>query len=126
TDLGLIWKDSGDFFFHAFSLSSGAPAPGATVKLLDEEGKTLASTTIGADGTAHLPKLKQAKEGEEAPGPKWLVLSAGGDQLTLNFETRNAMEFGRFRINIYGDEEDIVSEDLVESGKQRGLVFTDR
>lgn len=127
TDLGLIWKESGDYFFSAFSLSNGAAVPGATVKLLDEEGKIVATTKVGEDGTARIPKPKEAKEGEEeTAGAKWLVVSTGGDQLTLDFESRNAMEFGRFRINIYGDEEDIVSEDLAESGKQRGFVFSDR
>ena len=127
TDLGLIWKDSGDFFFHTFSLSSAAPMVGATVKLLDEEGKVVAQAKMGADGTARIPKAKPAKEGEdEAPAPKWLIVSTPGDQLALNFENRDSMQFGRFRINVYGDEEDIVSEDLVDSGTYRGLVFSDR
>ncbi len=121
TDLGLVWKDSGDFFFHAFSLTSAQPVAGATIRLLDETGKSVAEAKVAADGTARIPK-----PAEDGVAAKWMVVTAPGDQLALSFDNREALEFGRFRINVWGDEEDIVSEEFSESGKQRGLLFSDR
>lgn len=121
TDLGLVWKDSGDFFFHAFSLTSAQPVAGANIRLLDEAGKTVAEAKVAADGTARIPKPK-----DDAVAAKWMVVTAPSDQLALNFESREALEFGRFRINIWGDEEDIIADEFSESGTQRGLLFSDR
>ena len=39
---------------------------------------------------------------------------------------RGELEFGRFRINVFGEEEDIMRGELVDGGKRRGFLFTDR
>src|SRR5215207_3444656 len=58
TNLGLVWKESGDLFFHAFSLDTAAPAAGATLTMVDDAGQSLATGKFGADGTARMPKKK--------------------------------------------------------------------
>lgn len=122
TDLGLVWKSSGDFFFHAFTLSNAQPASTASLTLLDEAGQTVGSAKFAADGTTRVPKKK-----EEEAEPKWLVLKQGGDQLVVPFDySRDELEFGRFRINVWGDEEDIMLEEMEGGGKERGIMFTDR
>ena len=42
TDLGVVWKQSGDSFLHVFSLTTAAPLSGATVRLLGEDGAKIA------------------------------------------------------------------------------------
>lgn len=39
---------------------------------------------------------------------------------------RGELEFGRFRINVFGEEEDIRADEFVEGGKRRGFLFSDR
>lgn len=34
---------------------------------------------------------------------------------------RGELEFGRFRINVFGEEEDIRADEFVEGGKRRGF-----
>ena len=63
TDLGLVWKDGGDLFFHGFSLANAQPVAGASLTLLDEAGQVLGTTKLAADGTGRLPKKK--KEGKK-------------------------------------------------------------
>ena len=118
TDLGVVWKVNGDSFLHVFSLKTAQPLAGASVRMLDENGTELAATKTAADGTARL-----AKDGEKA---KWLLVSHAGDQHLLRFDSeRGELEFGRFRINVFGEEEDIRTDEFV-GGKRRGFLFTDR
>ena len=119
TDLGVVWKQSGDSFLHVFSLTTAAPVSGASVRLLDETGAEIASLKTAADGTVRVPK--QEKDA------KWLLVSHGEDQHLVRFDSeRGELEFGRFRINVFGEEEDIMHEELVDGGKRRGFLFTDR
>ncbi len=118
TDLGVVWKVSGDSFLHVFSLRTAEALAGASVRMLDEKGEVLAEMKTAADGTVRL-----AKDIENA---KWLLVSHGGDQHLLRFDSeRGELEFGRFRINVFGEEEDIQSGEFV-GGKRRGFLFTDR
>jgi uncharacterized protein YfaS (alpha-2-macroglobulin family) len=118
TDLGVVWKVSGDSFLHVFSLRTAGALAGASVRMLDETGAVLAETKTAADGTARLA--------EGAENAKWLLVSHGGDQHLLAFDSaRGELEFGRFRINVFGEEEDIQSGEFV-AGKKRGFLFTDR
>ena len=119
TDLGVLWKQSGDSFLHVFSLTTAAPVSGATVRLLGEDGAKISELTTGADGTVRVPK--------QDVDAKWLLVSHGEDQHLVRFDSeRGELEFGRFRINVFGEEEDIMHEDLVDGGKRRGFLFTDR
>ena len=127
TDLGLVWKSSGDYFFHAFSMTDAQPVNGATLSLTTADGQTIATTKFAADGTARLPQKKKTGGEEEEAEPKWLTLRNGSDQLTVKFDyDRDQLEFGRFRINVWGDEEDIMTQEMETGGRDRGLLFTDR
>lgn len=121
TDLGVVWKDGADTFLHVFSLASAAPVAAASLRLLDETGALLADAKTAADGTARLPK----KDGQKA---KWLLVSNADDQHLVRFDyERGELDFGRFRVNVWGDEEDLMAyEDLVSAGKRRGFMFSDR
>ena len=119
TDLGISWKEGADRFLYVFSLASASPVEGATIRVLGENGAALASVRTGADGTARVPKSDDAA--------KWMLVSHGGDRHVIRFDwERGDLEFGRFRINVFGEEEDIIAEDLVDAGKRRGFMFTDR
>ncbi|HXR08574.1 MAG TPA: alpha-2-macroglobulin family protein, partial [Candidatus Acidoferrum sp.] len=55
TDLGLAWKSAaGDLDAFVFSQSTGQPAAGATVRLLDDENQVLQESLADAGGLAHL------------------------------------------------------------------------
>ncbi len=119
TDLGVVWKHSDDSFLHVFSLTTAEPVSGATVQLLDENGKKVLDLKTAADGTLRVPK-------QEAE-PKWLLVAKGEDRHLMRFDSeRSELEFGRFRINVFGDEEDIREGEFAEGGKRRGFMFTDR
>jgi uncharacterized protein YfaS (alpha-2-macroglobulin family) len=119
TDLGVMWKQSTDSFLHVFSLTTAEPVAGATVRMLGEDGAKLAEMKTAADGTVRVPKSDDT--------PKWLLVSRGDDQHLMRFDAgREELEFGRFRINVFGEEEDIRQDDLVDGGKRRGFLFTDR
>ncbi len=119
TDLGVLWKRSGDSLLHVFSLTTAQPVSGATVRLLGEDGAKISEMKTAADGTLRVPQ-----QDAEA---KWLLVAKGEDQHLLRFDAeRSELEFGRFRINVFGEEEDIMHEELVAGGKRRGLLFTDR
>lgn len=121
TDLGVVWKDSADTFLHVFSLTTARPAAGASLRLLDEKGGLMAGTKTADDGTARLPKMTDTR-------PKWLLVSLGEDQHLVRFDyERDELEFGRFRVNVWGDEEDLMAfEDSVSAGERRGFMFSDR
>ena len=118
TDVGVVWKGSVGGFAQAFSLNSGKPIAGAKFALLDEKGVSLAAATSAADGTARLPKVEDAE---------WLAVTSGDDQQLVPFGgERHEMEFGRFRINMWGDEEDVYDFGGEEGGEMRGTMFSDR
>lgn len=122
TDLGLLWKTSGDSFFHVFSLTTAQPVAGAAVKLVDAEGNLIRETKVGRDGVGRLPAPE-----EDAAATRWMLVSVpGGEQLVMDMDRTPDLEFGRFRINVWGDEEDIVAIDYADSAKQRGFLFSDR
>src|SRR5262249_27868785 len=121
TDLGVVWKTGADNFLHVFSLTTAQPVSGATVRLLGEDGAKISEVKTGADGTVRVPK-----KDEEATA-KWLLVAHGEDQHLMRFDSeRGELEFGRFRINVFGEEEDIRTDELVDGGKRRGFLFTDR
>lgn len=67
------------------------------------------------------------KQDENAVAAKWLLVSKGEDQHLMRFDSeRGELEFGRFRINVFGEEEDIRADEFVEGGKRRGFLFSDR
>ncbi len=118
TDIGVIWKGGAGGFAQAFSLQTGKPIAGAKLVMLDEKGAQLAAATSAADGTARLPKVE---------GGEWLAVTSGDDQQLVPFgEERRELEFGRFRINMWGDEEDVYDFGGEEGGKMRGTMFSDR
>jgi alpha-2-macroglobulin len=118
TNLGVIWKGGAGGFAQVFSLQTGKPVAGAKVALLDEKGASLASATSAADGTARLPKAEKSE---------WLAVTFGDDQQLVPFgDERRELEFGRFRINMWGDEEDIYDFGGEEGGTLRGTMFSDR
>ncbi len=119
TDLGVLWKESSDLFLHVFSHATAQAQAGATVQLLGEKGEVIAQTKTAPDGTARLAK--------PTVGAQWLLVSHGEDHHLVNFQSdRGELEFGRFRINVWGDEEDIMSGEPANGSKERGLMFTDR
>ena len=119
TDLGVVWKQGGDSFLHVFSLTTAEPVSGATLQLLDEKGAKVMDLKTAADGTVRVPK--------QDPEPKWLLISRGEDRHLMRFDSeRGELEFGRFRINVFGDEEDIREGEFANGGKRRGFLFTDR
>lgn len=121
TDLGLVWKEADADFFHVFSLASAEPSAGASLRLVDEKGALLAETKTAADGTARMPKLTDKS-------PRWLIVTSGEDRHVIRFDgERREMQFGRFRINVWGDEEDIMEGDGYEQAQDlRGIMFSDR
>ncbi len=122
TDIGVVWKVAADNFLHVFSLTTAEPVGGAKVQLLDEAGAKISEKTTAADGTVRLPKPD-----ENAAAAKWLLVTKGDDRHLMRFDSeRGELEFGRFRINVFGEEEDIRADEFAEGGKRRGFLFTDR
>ncbi|MEK0449778.1 MAG: hypothetical protein RL088_2046 [Verrucomicrobiota bacterium] len=118
TDLGVVWKGGAGGFAQVFSLNSGAPVNGAKLALLDENGTELGAAQSAADGTARLPERK---------GVQWLAVSSGEDQQYVPFgDERRELEFGRFQINMWGDEEDVYDFGGEQGGQLRGTMFSDR
>ncbi len=122
TDLGVVWKNGADNFLHVFSLTTAEAVSGATVQLLDEKGAKISEMKTAADGTVRVPK-----QDEKEVTAKWLLVSRGDDQHLVRFDSeRGELSFGRFRINVFGDEEDIMEGEFANGGKRRGFLFTDR
>ncbi len=118
TDLGVVWKGGAGGFAQVFSLNSGLPVKDAKLALLDEKGTELGTAQTAADGTARLPERK---------GVEWLAVTSGEDYQYIPFgDERHGLEFGRFRVNMWGDEEDIYDFGGEEGGQLRGKMFSDR
>lgn len=90
TDISLAWKlTPSELFVFAFSLSSGQPLSGVTLRALDEEGRTLASTPTAADGTAKLTRHGEA----------WLMAEKGADLHAIEIKD-DAMGLGMWRFGV--------------------------
>lgn len=71
TDLGVVWKGTArEAVVHVFSHASGRPVPGATVRLVDDENRTLHTGRTDAQGVTSLPADERGK---------WLVAENGRD-----------------------------------------------
>jgi len=71
TDLGLAWKSAGgDLDAFVFSQSTGQPAAGAAVRLLDDENQVLQESLTDASGLARLKYPTNAQ---------WLAAALGQD-----------------------------------------------
>ena len=78
TDLGLAWKSAaGDLDAFVFSQSTGQPAAGAAVRLLDDENQVLQESLADAGGLAHLKCPTNAQ---------WLAAALGQDFHALKIE----------------------------------------
>ncbi len=71
TDLGLYWKTTATrLWVTVFSYASGKPVSGASVRLMDNDGQSVAEQTSDANGVAIF---------ESAPQAAWLLAKCGGD-----------------------------------------------
>jgi len=86
TDLGLAWKSAGgDLDAFAFSQSTGQPADGAAVRLLDDENQVLQESLTDAGGLAHLKCPTNAQ---------WLAAALGQDFLALEIKDHEIPLYG--------------------------------
>ena len=117
TDIGLVWKQSNDgTMIHAFSIRSGKPLVGLSIRLRDRETVTLAEATTDANGITQIPVASyEEKESETL----FLDASLGNDRHVLRFyENLDRLGLWSFSINQRWDE-------LID-GERRTLIFTDR
>ena len=86
TDLGLAWKSAaGDLNAFVFSQSTGQPAAGAAVRLLDDENQVLQETLTDAGGLAHLKCPTNAQ---------WLAAALGQDFHALKIQDHEIPLYG--------------------------------
>jgi uncharacterized protein YfaS (alpha-2-macroglobulin family) len=86
TDLGMAWKTSaGDLDAFVFSQSTGRPAAGAAVRLLDDENQVVEEVLTDAGGLAHL------KCPENEP---WLAAAQGQDFHALKIHDHGIPLYG--------------------------------
>ncbi len=116
TDLGLAWKQSDEgTVIYGFSLKTGAPLAGLTVKLLDEKAAMIADSVTDESGTLRIA-------GEHYRGKEdrlFLDASLGTDRHVIQFyESLNNVGLWSFGIQQRYD-------DLLD-GERRTLLFTDR
>ncbi|MSS99973.1 MAG: hypothetical protein EXS29_01505 [Pedosphaera sp.] len=111
TDLGLVWKRSGEkLFVHVFSLATGQPVPKANVRLLNNENTELNVAETDENGVAQLASEKSAV---------WLMAEHEEDLHALRIESwATAFPLHRFNLpfNWGGDSPDT----------HKLLLFTDR
>ena len=113
TNLGLMWKRSGtSTFVWAYHLSDAQPVPTAELRLLDEQGRTVATAAV-KDGVAQLPK---------AEGVAYLQLVEGSDCYTT---TATARDCDISHGSAYWDDG---AEELLSSERPRPVfhIFSDR
>ena len=116
TDLGLAWKQSDEgTVVYGFSLKTGAPLPGLTVKLLDEKAAVIAEAVTDESGTLRIGgEHYRGKEGRH-----FLDASLGADRHVLSFyEDLNSVGLWSFGIPQRYDN--------LLDGERRTLIFTDR
>ncbi len=109
TDLGLAWKTAGgDLHAFVFSQSTGQPAAGAGVRLLDDENQVLQEAMTDAGGLAHLKCPTNAQ---------WLAAVLGQDFHALKIEEHGIPLYG-FDLPCLGRGEAVPAPPL--------MVFSDR
>ena len=117
TDLGLVWKQSPEgTTVYSFSLKSGAPLPGTSIRLVDENAKPLVEITTNDAATATFSSALYADRDEVR---FFLDASLGEDRHVIRFyEDLNSLGLWSFSIDQRYD-------DLID-GERRTLLFTDR
>jgi uncharacterized protein YfaS (alpha-2-macroglobulin family) len=84
TDLGLAWKSAaGDLDAFVFSQSTGQPAAGAAVRLLDDENQVLRESLADAGGLAHLKCPTNAQWVAAALGQDFHALKIADHEIPL-------------------------------------------
>jgi uncharacterized protein YfaS (alpha-2-macroglobulin family) len=84
TDLGLAWKSAaGDLDAFVFSQSTGQPAAGAAVRLLDDENQVLRESLTDAGGLAHLKCPTNAQWVAAALGQDFHALKIADHEIPL-------------------------------------------
>ena len=113
TDLGLLWKKSGnETFVWCFSYATGEPVPGAVIKLTTDESEILATLVTDEAGLAKLPAPDKAT---------WLLAEKDGDL--------HAVELSSGQLSTYDSGipyESMRNRDDQAEGQLRGLLFTER
>ncbi len=116
TDLGLVWKQSDeDTVVYGFSLKSGAPLAGLTVRLLDEEAEIVVEAVTDESGTLRIA-------GDHYRGKEerfFLEATLGADRHVIAFEER-LPDVGLWSFGIPQRYDDLLE------GERRTLIFTDR
>ena len=116
TDIGLAWKQSDfDTVVYAFSLKTGAPLPGLTVKLVDGTAATLTEAVSDESGIARL----EAKHYQDREDTLFLDATLGADRNAMRFYD-NLDSLGLWSFNLSQRYEDLIA------GERRTLIFTDR
>ena len=89
TDIGLAWKrDRSHDHIYTFSLATGAPLPGVTLQLTDNDARPLRTVTSDAHGLARLPREKAKGKGEpEDSAGDWLVAKLGDDSHVIALDS---------------------------------------
>ncbi|MEX2580166.1 MAG: alpha-2-macroglobulin family protein [Verrucomicrobiales bacterium] len=117
TDIGMAWKQSGDgTLIQTFSLKSGKPLAGLTVRLLDDDANTLADAVTGEDGLASIAGEHYAGKEEER---FYLDARHEGDRHVIRFND-NLASVGLWSFSIPQ------RYDGTSDAERRTLVFTDR
>ncbi len=116
TDIGLAWKQSDvDTVVYAFSLKSGKPLSGVTVRLVDEEAKSVAESLTDEGGTTRIDAAHYKGREDRV----FLDASIGSDRHVIQFyDDLNSVGLWSFGIDQRYD-------DLID-GERRTLIFTDR
>ncbi len=116
TDIGLAWKQSSQgTLVYGFSLQSGTPLSGLSLRLVDENAAEITTAQTGDDGIAQFEPDSYL----EASGQKFLDASLGTDRHVIQFhEELNSLGLWKFSVSQRWDE--------IQEGERRTLVFTDR
>ncbi len=110
TDLGLVWKRSGDeILVYVFSHKSGEPVRNATVQLLTDDNEALCEETSDEHGLAQMP----LKWGNAA---RWLMAELGEDLHAIRLEAHG--------LPLYGFN--IPSVESANENYRKVMLFSDR
>lgn len=117
TDIGLVWKQSPDgTTVYSFSLKSGKPLPGTSIRLVNENAEPLVEITTNNAATATFSSIIYAERDDER---FFLDASHGADRHVIRFyEDLNSLGLWSFSIDQRYDD--------VIDGERRTLLFTDR
>ncbi len=116
TDIGLAWKQSSDgTLIYAFSLKSGTPISGLTLRLINNDAATLIEAITDAGGVAQIDAAAYGETEERL----YLDASLGADRHVIQFhEELSSLGLWNFAISQRWDN--------VLNGERRTLIFTDR